>query len=283
MNIIETMFPYISLIRWIIKYLSRKRICILGESAVGKTMMFNYLSTGIIHQNYHPTTHSITVKGRSIRLKDLNLFIADSMDVTGTGHGWDEWEKSYRNSDYVIYMFRADLVFPSSLEDVVGNFRTNPKVDGKKFSQFIELFNGYIDSIQTQSKRLTKDSSADIIQELSACYEEYRNEHIGRLNVDIQQIKEWYNAQAKPIVFVGTHGDFIPKFDYLNSKKKGYLYDTLRDELYERVPKLSMEDRTYMIVGSFTNEVEVGYYVYELFKMLKGRAMAAKKETGRRT
>ena len=213
-------------IRMIIKYFSQKRICILGERRVGKTMLFDFLSTGIIHGQYNPTTHTIGVKGRSITLKNLNLRIADSLDVTGNPDGWGDWEKSYKKADYIIYMFRADLVFPSSLEHIVNSFKENLKKDsekyGKKFSQFIQLFNGYLDSKPEQSKRLRKNSTTGTIQALSENYEEYRNSHFRRFRDDMGLMNNWNKKQEKPIVFVGTHGILDPPYNYVISYVKPY-------------------------------------------------------------
>lgn len=265
----------------IVKFFSQKRISILGERRVGKTMLFNYLSKGIIHTKYYATTHSITVKGRSFSLNDLNLVIADSLDVTGNPDGMIEWEKSYKKADYVLYIFRADLVFPSSLKDVIYNFKNNRKVDSDKFTQFIGVFNGYLDAKHPKLKKIKKNSSADTIQELSQSYADCRDSYIKRFRADVQQINKWQKSKEKPIVFIGTHGDFIPKFDYLNMLKRGDIYDTFRNELYEKIPELSAIDRQNIVVGAFTNDDEFQYYLAMVFRLLKDRAkeISAKKTT----
>lgn len=253
----------------IVNYFSQKRICILGERRVGKTILFDYLSQGVIHTKYYATTHSINVKGRSVLLDDLKLVIsAESMDVTGNPEGWTEWKKSFKNADYVLYLFRADLVFPSSLQDVISNFK-NPKIDSNKYTQFIGIFNGYLEDIPEKPKQLRKTSTSETIKGLSVYYENYRKSYIQRFKDDVQLIKKWQESGDKPIVFVGTHGDFIPKFDYLNMLGKGKLYDTFRNELYTNIPELSADDRQNIVVGAFTNEKEFQYYTTIIFKMLK--------------
>jgi len=88
--------------------LRQKRIAVLGARGVGKTHFIRFLSTGEIPVAYQQTVARAKVKGRRFKLKDLEINIKDSVDVSGAKDAYAEWKALQEEADLVLYLMRAD-------------------------------------------------------------------------------------------------------------------------------------------------------------------------------
>jgi hypothetical protein len=92
----------------IVLELKGKRLAVIGERQVGKTTLITYLKDGSVPAEYRETVVPEKAKGERIQLNTLQLDIKTTMDVPGTKDYYADWQKYYRESDYVLYLLRAD-------------------------------------------------------------------------------------------------------------------------------------------------------------------------------
>ena len=88
-----------------------KRFTILGERASGKTTLHHFLTTGEVYiGDYKQTSREKTTKN-TLKLKDLELIVNESVDIGGAEVMRDQWEKLINESNVICYLIRGDKVF----------------------------------------------------------------------------------------------------------------------------------------------------------------------------
>lgn len=87
-----------------------KQIAVLGARGAGKTHLIKFLTTGSIPAEYKQTLAPEKTIERRFQLKELDLRIKATLDVSGDKAAYDEWKELHDKADIVIYMFRADLL-----------------------------------------------------------------------------------------------------------------------------------------------------------------------------
>lgn len=249
------------------------RICILGERSTGKTTLLRFISTGILSNVYKPTGHATADNNLSINLKDLDIKFSKPFlrkkdlkgrDISGSKEAYLDWKDAYFDSDYILYFLRADLLYPTDLPDVIRFLRQEGKE--KKYKQFIEYFNGFLDSEEV--KRMIRVNSSDaVINDMTPSYEQYRKQHIDRIRNDFKHIQEWKQNTSKYLLIVGTHADFIPSFLSMDPKE-ALFNDNFQKYLEYHIPELTGPDIQNAMVGAFTTQEELKYYAKEIFKRL---------------
>ena len=92
----------------IIETLKDKRLAVLGERRVGKTVLINFLTTGTLSKEYRATRYSKKTEPNDFQLKDLKLRIKESKDVAGDASQYDQWQDIVQKADIVLYLLRSD-------------------------------------------------------------------------------------------------------------------------------------------------------------------------------
>ena len=88
-----------------------KRIAVLGEHAVGKTKLIEFLTTGTFSPEYIETAEPTKEAGRKFQLRDLELKIDDIIDFSGGEEWYPLWEQQFKKADIVFYLFKANEYF----------------------------------------------------------------------------------------------------------------------------------------------------------------------------
>lgn len=94
----------------IVVKLKGKRLAVLGARGVGKTRLIKFLTTGSIPAEFEYKQTVVTEKtsGRRFQLKELDLKIQASFDVSGDKAAYGEWKEVHDQADVVFYLLRAD-------------------------------------------------------------------------------------------------------------------------------------------------------------------------------
>ncbi|MDD2273245.1 MAG: GTPase domain-containing protein [Desulfuromonadaceae bacterium] len=92
----------------IIVALKGKRIAVLGARGVGKTHLIKFLTSGSIPSEYKQTLAPEKAAAKRLQLKDLDLKIKDTLDLSGDKAAYAEWKELHNKSDLVFYLLRAD-------------------------------------------------------------------------------------------------------------------------------------------------------------------------------
>lgn len=97
-------------IKWddILVKLKGKRLAVLGARGVGKTHLVKFLSTGSIPAEYKQTVAPEKVSSRRFQLKELDLKVRESLDVSGDKAAYGEWKELHDQADVIFYLLRAD-------------------------------------------------------------------------------------------------------------------------------------------------------------------------------
>jgi hypothetical protein len=85
-----------------------KKIAVLGARAVGKSHLVQYLTAGDIPDEYAQTTAPNKTNKVKISMKDLNLYIKEGLDVSGSVDAYPIWKKLCSDVDIVFYLVRVD-------------------------------------------------------------------------------------------------------------------------------------------------------------------------------
>lgn len=85
-----------------------KRVAILGARGVGKTHLVRFLTSGSLPFQYKQTVAPEKTAARRFDLKELELCIKNSRDVSGDKAAYPEWRKLHDEADLVFYLLRAD-------------------------------------------------------------------------------------------------------------------------------------------------------------------------------
>lgn len=88
-----------------------KRLAVLGARGVGKTHLVNFLATGSIPAEYKQTVAPEKVSSRRFQLKDLDIKVKETLDVSGDKAAYAEWKELHDQADVVFYLLRADRLF----------------------------------------------------------------------------------------------------------------------------------------------------------------------------
>lgn len=105
-------------VKWdqIVIALKGKKLAVLGARGVGKTHLIKFLSSGSIPSEYRQTVAPEKVGQRRFQLKDLDLKVKDTLDVSGAKDAYAEWKKLHDEADVVFYLLRADRLIAGDLE-----------------------------------------------------------------------------------------------------------------------------------------------------------------------
>lgn len=85
-----------------------KKLAVLGARGVGKTHLVKFLATGSIPNDYKQTVAPEKSSSRRFQLKDLDLNVKESVDVSGDKAAYAEWKQLHDQADFVFYLMRAD-------------------------------------------------------------------------------------------------------------------------------------------------------------------------------
>lgn len=88
-----------------------KRLAVLGARGVGKTHLVSFLATGSIPEEYKQTVAPEKASSRRFQLKDLDIKVKESLDVSGDKAAYAEWKELHDQADVVFYLLRADRLF----------------------------------------------------------------------------------------------------------------------------------------------------------------------------
>lgn len=150
----------------IIIALKGKRLAVLGARAVGKTTLVKFLTSGTIPAEYKQTLAPDNAGSRRFSLKELDIRIKDTQDISGDKAAYAEWKELHDKADIVLYLMRADLL-------LAGDPATETRVrdDLKHISDWLEsrtprplfFFIGTHCDLDPEFSRLTPDRAGDYI------------------------------------------------------------------------------------------------------------------------
>lgn len=105
-------------IKWddIVVKFKGKRLVVLGARGVGKTHLVKFLSTGSIPAEYKQTVAPEKVSSRRFHLKELDLKLKESLDVSGDKAAYGEWKELHDQADVIFYLLRADRLIAGDPE-----------------------------------------------------------------------------------------------------------------------------------------------------------------------
>jgi energy-coupling factor transporter ATP-binding protein EcfA2 len=97
-------------VKWddIVVALMGKRLAVLGARGVGKTHLVKFLTSGSIPAEYKQTVAPEKASARRFQLRDLDLRVKDTLDVSGDKAAYSEWKELHDEADVVFYLLRAD-------------------------------------------------------------------------------------------------------------------------------------------------------------------------------
>ena len=97
--------------------LKGKRLAVFGARGVGKTHLIKFLTSGSIPEDYKQTLALEKATGRRFQLRDLDLRVRNTLDLSGDKSAYGEWKKLHDQADVVFYLLRADRLIVGD-EDV---------------------------------------------------------------------------------------------------------------------------------------------------------------------
>lgn len=137
----------------LVRILTGKKISVLGERGVGKTVFLSFLHTGVFSNDYEQTLGVTKVKARSFELRDLKLHLKKGADVPGEADFYESFKKLYAESDFCIHLLHAGKIISNdkdarvrSLQDA-DNFREWKKQIGGKSTPPIYILITHADTI----------------------------------------------------------------------------------------------------------------------------------------
>lgn len=109
----------------VIRILANKKLSLLGAQRVGKTTLFQTLRDGKPPESSTATVDAEPGTEFVLRLKKKDVRFEIPKDLPGNdGLAYPAWQKAFATSDYVWYLFRADLIAEadkSTIEIVKGH------------------------------------------------------------------------------------------------------------------------------------------------------------------
>lgn len=100
----------------IVSKLKGRRLAVLGARGVGKTQLIKFLTTGTIPTEYKQTVAPQKNAERRFKLKELNLKIQETLDISGDKAAYAEWKELHDKADLVLYLLRADRLIAGDKE-----------------------------------------------------------------------------------------------------------------------------------------------------------------------
>ncbi|MFB2895409.1 hypothetical protein ACE1CI_21100 [Aerosakkonemataceae cyanobacterium BLCC-F50] len=118
-----------------------KRIGILGDKAVGKTTLFNYLRDGKKPENYIQTLKDTLDKKEIINNFEglgVNILFRKTTDISGSEDFYPAWKEIFLNSDIIFYLFRTDFLLN-------GNSKAIERIEAdlQQITGWIESYNSW--------------------------------------------------------------------------------------------------------------------------------------------
>lgn len=95
----------------LVKVLANKKLSILGAQGVGKTTLFQMLRDGKVPKVSHRTVDAEPGTTFVMKISGKDIRFEIPKDVEGNdGAAFPEWRKAFDESDFVLYLFRADEI-----------------------------------------------------------------------------------------------------------------------------------------------------------------------------
>lgn len=91
--------------------LQGKHVAVLGARNVGKTHLVTFITTGSLPEEYNQTVAPKKAPARRFQLKELDIKVKESLDLSGDKAAYAEWKKLHDRADFVFYLLRADRLF----------------------------------------------------------------------------------------------------------------------------------------------------------------------------
>ena len=130
-----------------------RRFTILGERASGKTALHRFLTTGEVYMGEYEQTRREKTAKNTLKLKDLELIVNESVDIGGAEDMRDKWEKLINESDVICYLIRGDKVFEGDRKyiDLI-KVHISQILNAKKPEQKLYLLITFLDIIPQYSE-----------------------------------------------------------------------------------------------------------------------------------
>lgn len=90
--------------------LKGKRVAVLGERNVGKTVLLKFLASGELPDEYMQTTLTEKVQVKRFAMGDLKLDLKETRDVPGAPDAIEDWKALHNEADIVLYLVNAQEV-----------------------------------------------------------------------------------------------------------------------------------------------------------------------------
>lgn len=94
----------------LVLFFKGKNLAVLGARGVGKTHLIKFLTSGSIPTEYKQTLLPGKASGRRFDLKELNIKVKDTLDISGDKAAYAVWKDLHDKADVVFYLLRADLL-----------------------------------------------------------------------------------------------------------------------------------------------------------------------------
>lgn len=154
-----------------IKKVKGKRFVILGERAVGKTVLHNFLRTGILDiTNYIQTfQEELKGKGEKIKMKDLEFQVGKSVDIGGSDDFKHKWADIIRPANVIVYIINAERLV-SNTEDsknYISKIKTHLNlIEQKRDEQHLFLLVSHMDKLPRYNNQSDRDKVVKEIEKL---------------------------------------------------------------------------------------------------------------------
>jgi GTPase SAR1 family protein len=119
---------------YIVIALRGKKIAVLGARGVGKTHLVKFLTTGKIPAEYKQTVAPEKAPSHRFSLKDLDIKVKETLDLSGDKAAYAEWKQLVNKADVVFYLLRADRLIAGD-RDVEERVRADLKHIGDWLEQ----------------------------------------------------------------------------------------------------------------------------------------------------
>ena len=130
-----------------------RRFTILGERASGKTALHRFLTTGEVYMGEYKQTTREKISKNTLKLKEYELIVNESVDIGGAEDMRDKWEKLINESDVICYLIRGDKVFEGDRKyiDLI-KVHISQILNAKKPEQKLYLLITFLDIIPQYSE-----------------------------------------------------------------------------------------------------------------------------------
>ncbi|TXD33788.1 GTPase domain-containing protein [Lujinxingia vulgaris] len=178
-----------------------KKFGLLGERATGKTTLIYFLQTGRINKNVKPTQapdnfpvseRSFTASGNHGTTRTFPIKMKEGVDVGGGASNYETWQKIVKDTDILLYLFRAD----KALE----NDTHHCKRIKKDISQIYKWLDERKTATETKPKFFAIGTHCDLSDEFNFQTIDERVEYIKDEFSDLPLIREIYAATGTPII-----------------------------------------------------------------------------------